>query len=275
MNEPPPVLPEMQADAVRDARMTGALAAGPGKPLASWAITMALGGLFLGFVGATDSYEYPLAERLAVWLGLCAVGGVIAFTIERALVASGLRSSRAVVWWAVLTTTLAVAMVPVIFLVNSTGSSSQFAYLPVFAVNSFAISAALAGLRLVVGTLLDRSNAPNEAEALEGATQEPPRLLQRLKPALQTAPLLALKSEGHYLRVFTKEGSELILMRLKDAMEETAPVEGMQVHRSWWLARQPGLERRSVDGRIEVKLDEDNWVPISRTHRADWLAADW
>ncbi len=272
MNEPPSIVRETPGHTVHAARMTGL----PARPIASWAIAMGLGGLFLGLVGATDSYEYALPLRLSIWLGLCAVGGLIAITIERALAGFGLRSKRAVIWWAALTLALAVAMVPVIFLVNSTGSASPIASLPMFAFNSLAISAALVGFRLLIGALLaDRAGPDRSAdEVLSTATQRP-RLLDRLEPALQTARLIALKSEGHYLKVLTDRGSQLILMRLKDAIAETSPVEGMQVHRSWWIARQDGIERRSAEGRLELKLDDENWVPVSRSYKADWLAQNW
>ncbi|MEM9085972.1 MAG: LytTR family transcriptional regulator DNA-binding domain-containing protein [Pseudomonadota bacterium] len=258
------------------------MAARPARPIVSWTITMGLGGLLLGYVGATDSYELPLLVRLSLWLGLCAVGGVIAVTIERAAVGSGLQSRSFLFWWILLTAGLAVAMIPVIFLVNSSGSYSQFANLPLFALNSFAISAALVAFRLLIGTLPvskvpDEKAADDQSDQAWSAEQAPerPLLLGRLTAGLQSARLLALKSEGHYLKVFTDQGSELILMRLKDALAETGPVEGMQVHRSWWLARREGIERRNRDGRIELKLDEDNWVPVSRTHRSAWLKEDW
>ncbi|MEM9501675.1 MAG: LytTR family DNA-binding domain-containing protein [Pseudomonadota bacterium] len=243
----------------------------------SWAITMALGGLFLAIIGATDSYQYSLTLRLTFWLGLCAVAGVIAVTIERAFVGFGLRPQKTLIWWGLLATALAVAMVPIIFLVNSTGTYSPIADLPVFAVNSFAISAALSALRLLIGTLL--TNAVSTAPAQTNTTVRPvdtrPPLLERLKPGLRSAELWALKSEGHYLKVITDQGSELILMRLKDAIAETSPIEGMQVHRSWWLARRQGIDRRINDGRIELTLDQDTWVPISRTYRAAWVKEDW
>jgi LytTr DNA-binding domain-containing protein len=274
MNDQPSKMREVQRDAVHDARMTGR----PGHSVASWATTMGLGGLLLGYVGATDSYELPLALRLSLWLGLCAVAGIIAITIERAVAGLGMRPHSPLAWWALLTVSLAVAMVPVIFLVNSTGSYSPIADLPLFAVNSLAISAALVAFRLLIGTVLSRSApvaTPEPANSDRAVEEGRPRLMERLKPGLRSARLLALKSEGHYLKVFTDQGSELILMRLKDAIPDAEPIEGMQVHRSWWLAKQTGMERRNKDGRIELKLDEENWVPISRTYRSEWLGQDW
>lgn len=220
---------------------------------------MGLVGLFLGFVGATDSYQYALPLRLGSWLGLCLVAGVIAITIERAVAGFGLRARSELVSWAVLTAALAIAMVPVIFLANATGNHTPIAGLPIFTLNSFAISAALVALRPVEGALFALSSEASAPLPLTGQVvpQEAsePRIFFRLSPGLKAARLLALKSEGHYLKVITDHGSELILMRLKDALEKVQPLDGMQVHGSWWLARQSGLEQHSSDGRIEIRLD--------------------
>lgn len=43
--------------------------------------------------------------------------------------------------------------------------------------------------------------------------------------------------EDRYLRIHTDGGSDLILMRLRDAVGELAGADGLQVHRSFWVAR--------------------------------------
>lgn len=57
-------------------------------------------------------------------------------------------------------------------------------------------------------------------------------------------------------------------MRLLDAIRETAPVAGMQVHRSHWV----GLDavRRSLrqNGKPVLELDNGTLVPVSRTYLA-------
>ena len=63
----------------------------------------------------------------------------------------------------------------------------------------------------------------------------PVRILRQLPPALGR-DLLALEMEDHYLRIHTNIGSDLILLRLRDAMAELGPKRGRQVHRSWWVA---------------------------------------
>lgn len=265
--------PEVQAEAFHEARN----AETPRQSVASWAIAMGLGGLFLGYVGATDSYEYSLLIRLSFWLGLCLVAGVFALMIESALVRFNMRAGRPLFWWAILTSTLAVTMVPVIFLVNSTGSTPPVRDLPLFAANSFAISGALVGLRLLVGYLLVGRSARDSvaAQQLENEETGAPAIMGRLRPGLRSGQLLALKSEGHYVRVYTELGTDLVLMRLKDAISEAIPARGMQVHRSWWIARRSKLEQRTNGGRLELKLGVDTWAPVSRTYLAEWKAEQW
>ena len=43
--------------------------------------------------------------------------------------------------------------------------------------------------------------------------------------------------EDHYVRVHTTQGSALVLMSLSQAMAGLQDIEGVQTHRSWWVAR--------------------------------------
>ncbi|SIS66253.1 LytTr DNA-binding domain-containing protein [Roseivivax lentus] len=99
----------------------------------------------------------------------------------------------------------------------------------------------------------------------------PPEFLRRLSPE-NSGTLWALSSERHYVRVRTDTGSELLLMRLSDAMDQCRHLDGVQLHRSHWINR-PGLDRvvrRS--GKLEVVLANGESLPVSRSHQADVLA---
>lgn len=90
-----------------------------------------------------------------------------------------------------------------------------------------------------------------------------PAFMSKVRPE-RRGTLLALRAEGHYLRVFTDAGSDLILWRLGDALNELGDREGMRVHRSWWvaeraLAGEPGTE--------SLKLHNGLQVPVSRSYR--------
>ena len=92
--------------------------------------------------------------------------------------------------------------------------------------------------------------------------------LERLPVKFRTAELYAISSEDHYLRVHTSLGEELILMRLADAVRELANVDGLQVHRSWWVAKSGVTDEKKADGRSFLILPTGTEVPVSRSYRA-------
>ena len=92
-----------------------------------------------------------------------------------------------------------------------------------------------------------------------------PRLLSRLTPSVQ-APLVALRATDHYTEVTTEQGSQTILLRLADAIREAAPTDGLQVHRSHWVARRHIAALRREKGRIILTLSNGRDIPVSRTY---------
>ena len=81
--------------------------------------------------------------------------------------------------------------------------------------------------------------------------------------------------EDHYVRAHTRRGSDLILIPLKDAIAELGEVEGMQVHRSWWVAR-AAVAAPVANGRnLFLRLTNDMQVPVSRASVAKLKLAGW
>ncbi len=91
------------------------------------------------------------------------------------------------------------------------------------------------------------------------------KILQRLPSSYQGAELYAISSEDHYLRVYTNQGEELILMRLSDAIRELEQVRGMQTHRSWWVALDAVVEHQRKNGKLILTLKSGVQVPVSRS----------
>ncbi|HET9159080.1 MAG TPA: LytTR family DNA-binding domain-containing protein [Caulobacteraceae bacterium] len=92
------------------------------------------------------------------------------------------------------------------------------------------------------------------------------RFLERLPAKLRGGQVWAVEAEDHYLRLHTSKGQDLILMRLADAVAELDGIEGMQVHRSWWVARDAVANIARGDGRAELTLQDGSKVPVSRTY---------
>lgn len=224
---------------------------------------------FLAFSGAFGTAEAGLPERLLYWsvimLAGAAVGGAIAhlFTqwaaMDERLILRGLLMSVAVT----LPLTILIWAITTVFAGRPWRPDDIVHYLlPVFVV-----SAAMTAL----GHLLDR---PAETHAAPDAAT-PPRFLQRLTGKLKGAEVHAVESEDHYLRIHTDRGSDLVLMRLSDALGELEGLEGAQVHRSWWVARDAVLGARRGDGRATLTLKGGLEAPVSRRYAPALRKAGW
>ena len=96
----------------------------------------------------------------------------------------------------------------------------------------------------------------------------------RLPPALGRE-VLCLRIEDHYVRVHTPRGSALVLMSLGQAIAGITDVEGLQTHRSWWVARR-AVEGVVEDGRnLRLQLSGGLEAPISRARVGELRAQGW
>jgi hypothetical protein len=121
----------------------------------------------------------------------------------------------------------------------------------------------------VLGVMVSRRPTATEA------APAPPKFLERLPLKLRGAEVWAVEAEDHYLRLHTSKGQDLILMRLSDAVDELHGVEGMQVHRSWWVARDAIADAKRGDGRATLTLKDGSQVPVSRTYAAQLRERGW
>lgn len=104
------------------------------------------------------------------------------------------------------------------------------------------------------------SSATEESVELGGA-----RLMTRISPDLR-APIQRMQVRDHYVEVVTGKGREMLLIRFADALSEVASAEGMQVHRSHWVAREAMTGIARDRGRIHLLLNDGTEVPVSRTY---------
>jgi hypothetical protein len=119
-------------------------------------------------------------------------------------------------------------------------------------------------------------DASNSETAGPGAAPFPTASEQPLvSPLLSRLPrslglnILAVKSEDHYLRVFTERGDALILYKLSTAMEELERhgYAGLQVHRSYWVRSQAIVALVADDRKLVARLSTGQVVPVSQTYR--------
>ncbi|MCG2583606.1 LytTR family DNA-binding domain-containing protein [Massilia sp. TS11] len=245
-------------------------------------LVLALGLLFAAF-GPFGTYaDLGWEARLGYWVGLMLLAWGASVLVAQALaplaLAPWLRFAL-VCLLAALPVTLAVAWVEALLRLRQAVPPRVMprVYVSVVGVELLLL-ALLTRLRWDLGPLLlarTAAPAPTPAAADASAVEAAPApFLARIPPHLGSE-LLALEAEDHYLRVHTARGSDLILMRLGDALRELPPALGLQVHRSWWVAHAAVRAQRRVGGKWVLELAGGLQVPVSRSWQAAVRAANW
>ena len=251
---------------------------------------MAAIGVVMALIGPFGSFSAPLPLRLAAWLSFALIGyaiyspmGAVVERLHKTLdlpiiglwVAAVLVASvpmTAVVWvlnffpaYAVPMPTLDQAMTQYFYVLVIGGGVTALFYVLQSRRPAGADVAAQGG---------QSEQAPEPTAALQDEQATGPRFMDRL-PAALGSDLIALEMEDHYVRAHTALGSELVLMRMRDAVAELDGAEGMQVHRSWWVAR-GGVEDVKRDGRnLRLVLAGSLEAPVSRANVAALKDAGW
>ena len=273
------------------ARHMSELAATPKRPAARRIVIdltiMIVIGVMLALIGPFGSFELPLAQRLVNWVGFALVGYAI-YSPMSLLVGWGQRTLDLPAWllwlFAVLIATF--PMTAVVWTMGFWGHEFQWptleqglvSYLYVLVIDG-GISALFFALSMRGGDQVEPATSKAKVDIEETpvtATSQPApsRFLDRLPPALGS-DLIALQMEDHYVRAHTALGSDMVLMRLRDAVAELDSIEGMQVHRSWWVAR-GGVEDVRREGRnLKLVLAGGLEAPVSRANVSALKEAGW
>lgn len=241
-------------------------------------------GIALAIIGPFGSFsDASFADRLLYWMPAAFGGYLIVrpFVIAAAMTADALRLPTG----PALAAGVFVAAVPMTFFIrwlngNALGRLPDFdGWLQLY------VQIALIGaiVTLLFWLMENRSRddaaptprvAPTPAASPPAPAEAGERFFERL-PAHLGRELIALEMEDHYLRAHTAAGNTLILLRLRDAITELGSVDGLQVHRSWWVAR-AAVDGSSVDGRnVRLKLRNGLDVPVARNSVPALRAAGW
>lgn len=108
----------------------------------------------------------------------------------------------------------------------------------------------------------EREDAGNGADAPAPGVA----LIQRF-PSLQGHRIRALEAQEHYVKVYSDLGEELVLYRFADAIKDVAALDGLQVHRSFWVAREAVISAKRDGRKIRLVLQDGLEVPVSKTYR--------
>ena len=228
----------------------------------SWAVLAVLG-LAIGAMGPFGTFAMPVVLRIAYWSAVvvltAAAGTFVASLIETALERHWHRLPSALV--AGLIAGIPITLIVVGINMVAFGPALQ----PIDMATLFVYCTLITAAVTVISALLRAGGAPTPADAAMSAAADRPALLDRL-PLPQRGRLLHLEVADHYVEVTTDRGKALLLLRLSDAIRETSPVPGLQVHRSHWVALDAVRRAARQDGKPTLELETGEVVPVSRTY---------
>ncbi|HZY69233.1 MAG TPA: LytTR family DNA-binding domain-containing protein [Devosia sp.] len=224
--------------------------------------TMAVVGVVLGFAGPFGTFEsLPAAARIGYWVATVFVTYIMGFGVSKLvdrLWGEGRPMWMRVPLMIVPAALVATALVGLLNLLVFGPREFSLEALAVLLLQCLAVSWAV----VIVSLLTDRE--PSTASFAQAvAPAPPPAILDRVPPG-QRGALVALVVEDHYVEIVTARGKTLVLMRLADAIRETAPVAGLQIHRSHWVARDAVVRAHRADGKVFLDLSNGMRLPVSR-----------
>lgn len=255
-------------------------------------VTATIAALFMTFVGALGTGSYPIWVSLPYWLVVMEVGALIGIGVSWGMLHWGRLARRPIIEGLVIAFLIAIPLSTVVTVATilmlerrNIGLADFF----ILAVVVFIVSCIMTAINYAMtpstGAPLTPFDAPfpgavntaDDAPTVAPVQPAPPAasFMQRLPLRLRHAQLLAIEAEDHYLRVHTDAGSELILMRLADAVAELDGTAGARTHRSWWVARDAVADIQTEAGRISLRLSNNLLVPVSRNNRAALLRDGW
>lgn len=215
-------------------------------------------GLIIGISGPFGTFDVlPAVPRLMYWITVVvlsfATGAFVSSFVHTIL-------DRRLNWRACVVSALAVAVA-----VNTVLCALNFVALRFWFETWRGFFVQLGNVALISGVIefgifALRAGIPAEVQA---EARVP--LMERL-PFEKRGEIVALSAEDHYVRVTTTKGTELILMRLSDAMREVGNTAGLKVHRSHWISIGQVKKVARKGARAEVVLSDGITRPISRSY---------
>ena len=243
------------------------------QSLRGWAIDLAIataGGLFLGLIGPFGSYfNGPLWQRAGFQITCFWIGTLIFGTAIRLLLRFAMPTR-----WLVAAVMLVVALVSLPFsLIVAQLARSIWPFLGGIGPVEWYLQALITAEPVALGlTFLIKRRVWRDDLLDEAKATVPTR-----HGLLAAAPtdIICLQMEDHYVRVHHRAGSHLVHATLNQAIAALNGADGLQVHRSWWVARAAVAEAQVHGRNVRLQLSNGVVAPVARSSVASLRAARW
>lgn len=256
---------------------------------ARWASVLrwsTLAGLELGIIGPFGSYKANFFTRVVYWTVLFWIGGLTLWPIVIGAMVLGPRRGLPPLFSG--TAIVLVACIPL----AAASAAGCYLFWPVHAsgikplewygLTAVVVLPGVAGLLwlelarpgAVPALLRSAATVETGIGPVPRGTVDDGRVATPL-PEHLLATALCLQMEDHHIRVHTSGRSHLHFATMGCAVAEMAPGRGLQVHRSWWVAR-AAVRGWCREGRaITLILGDGLRVPVARHRVATLRAQGW
>ena len=227
-------------------------------------------GLIMAALGPYRTLDIPDLLRTAYWLIAVIGAGLVAIAVALPL------ERRIAGFWVRIVAVALVATVPVtpaIYALNAAmlRLPRRPWLMPQLAWQVFVVLLLIMMLR----ALLWRRFVETRTIVVPPLPEAERAFRMRLSAKRRSARLIAIEAQDHYVRVHTDVGSELVLMRFSEAVEELALAHGYRLHRSWWASADSIESVRWKRGTGEVRLKGGISAPVSRSCATALKEAGW
>jgi hypothetical protein len=230
----------------------------------------------MAYVGAFGTLSTPLPQRFGYWLSTMVAASMIGFGLYYPAQTRGWLEQRPVRSVAILAAVMSLPVTGLVWLMTALFFPSRASLTPGLLIATLPpvllISAIMTTINYLAASRAPRSHVTHAAPAGAAA----PKFLARIPLKLRGGELYAVQAEDHYLRLHTAAGSDLILLRLADAIAELDGVEGAQTHRSsWWVAKAAVVDAKRSDGRAVLTIKNGVEAPVSCSYAGALRDAGW
>ncbi len=231
-----------------------------------------VGGVVLALTGTFMDGDSPLWLRLTYWLPIMTIGALWGNLCSQLVERWIDLDTRP--WLAVLALTAVISGPLTLMVWVATGLMFSGRFYPLSTLPDMAFAVVIVTATVSMINVFLSKAQPIQTHAAPVGTA-PARFPDRLPMKLRGAAIRAVQAEDHYLRIHSDRGSDLILMRLSDALDELEGLEGAQTHRSWWVAKGAVRDVSRGDGRATLTLEGGIEAPVSRRYAKALRDAGW
>ncbi|WP_233284147.1 LytTR family DNA-binding domain-containing protein [Agrobacterium tumefaciens] len=235
-----------------------------------WLTFLAVLAIFIltGPFGTSETMSF--ADRLLYWTIVQAGAWIFAISfsiIANSILAGSIRNMLARMMIGSLTAAVPIGLL--LTITNRVFSDKEMGFGPFLqsSLSSLPLCAIFCLLSYLTAcqSLQTGADAPADTSGDEPEVKKTAPLLERLPPQ-KRGELLRLSVQDHYTQIVTTRGQQLVLLRFADALKEIGQTEGVQVHRSHWIADADVVSLRKQAGRLHVITRDGSEIPVSRSY---------